>query len=132
MTIEAHIRQLLDTNGLSPEAATLLRAAQQAQITGEMPDQFRLLVSDEILHSSLGKCVLVRWLDSAALPGWHDVDQEGPMRIVTTGILVRYSEDCVVVVLGISTSGRCHEQNVIPRLCVTHLEQISNQVIGHK
>jgi hypothetical protein len=77
------------------------------------------------VRRSLGYCVLVHWADSAARPGWNDVDQSGPAIIASVGILMRYTEAAIVLAMGISTSGRCHEQITIPRGCITHVEQLS-------
>lgn len=78
-----------------------------------------------LVRRALGYCILVRWIDSAARPGWSEVDQSGPAIIASVGILVRYTESAIVLAMGISSGGRCHEQITIPRGCLTHIERLS-------
>lgn len=77
----------------------------------------------------LGYCVLVRWLDSAARPGWCDVDQSGCAHIVSVGIVVRYDPQSIVLAMGISSSGRCHEQITIPLCSITAINKLSKNKI---
>lgn len=81
------------------------------------------------LSKHLGHGVIVRWHDSAARGGWHPVDEEGPASIVSIGILVRYTDNSLVLAMGISTGGRCHEQITIPRGCVTGFEVTTEETL---
>ena len=82
-----------------------------------------------LVRQSLGFCLLVRWTDSAAKPGWNDVDSSGPAIIASVGILVRWTTEYIVLAMGISSGGRCHEQITIPCGCLTSVQRLGDSVI---
>lgn len=72
--------------------------------------------------------VIVKWQDSACRPGWSTIDKTGPANITTCGILVNYTEDYIVVALGISSSGAVHDQITIPIGCIDSVGKLGEQV----
>jgi hypothetical protein len=82
-----------------------------------------------LVRQALGYCVLVHWTDSAARPGWNEIDQSGPALISSVGILMRYTENYIVLAMGVSSSGNCHEQITIPLGCVNSFQKLSTTQI---
>lgn len=78
----------------------------------------------------MNKIVLIEWVDSAAYPGWRDIDLEG-LRIATctsVGYLLYKNKDEVCIFQSKSYNGRGVEhidgQFAIPKGCIKRMEVI--------
>ena len=76
----------------------------------------------------LGRAVMVNWIDSSALPGWHPVDGAAVLRCVTVGILVFVAKDRVVIAGGLTEHGQAENQFTIPRCVIRRVKLLSGDV----
>lgn len=121
-------------NGTRPELGRKLEAAANAAddagkaqafpAEAEVEEKF-VVPTPTQLQRLLGYVLLVKWVDSAASPGWREIDGAGPARIASCGILVRHDAESIVLAMGISSGGRCHEQMTIPLGCLQWLDTLS-------
>jgi hypothetical protein len=75
--------------------------------------------------------VLVEWRDSTSPPQpWRaSLDETEVCTIRTSGFLVRYDEDEVVLVQGLTPSGSFHNSFAIPRGCVDSVRVIKEGLV---